>query len=115
MGGQQALEWSIQQPDLISNLILVGTNVMHSPWGVAFNESQRMAIEADPTWGKPIADAGLNGMKTARAIALLSYRSYQCYTNTQSEEGNETVDNFKEGTRTIRSSLLRLVLERSRC
>lgn len=95
MGGQQALEWCIQQPDLISNLILVGTNAVHSPWGIAFNKSQRMAIETDPTWGKPIEDAGMTGMKTARAIALLSYRSYHCYKNTQSEESNEIVDNFK--------------------
>ncbi|GJM28507.1 MAG: homoserine O-acetyltransferase [Cyclobacteriaceae bacterium] len=95
MGGQQALEWCIQQPSLVSNLVLVGTNAVHSPWGVAFNESQRMAIATDPTWSKSEANAGMNGMRSARAIALLSYRSYQCYLNSQSEADNEVVDNFR--------------------
>jgi len=95
MGGQQALEWSIEHPELVANLILVGTNAVHSPWGVAFNETQRMAIETDPTWQQPTVDSGMIGMKTARAIALLSYRSYQCYLNTQSEDSNEVVDLFK--------------------
>lgn len=95
MGGQQALEWSIQLPNLISNLILVGTNAVHSPWGVAFNESQRMAIVTDPSWKDSTAEAGMNGMRAARAIALLSYRSYQGYLISQSEENNEVIDNFK--------------------
>ena len=95
MGGQQALEWSIQFPDLVANLIVVGTNAFHSPWGVAFNESQRMAIASDPTWEELHPQAGMNGMKTARAIALLSYRSYQCYLNTQKEDSNQVIDDFK--------------------
>lgn len=95
MGGQQALEWSIMCPDLVSNLILIGTNAFHSPWGVAFNEAQRMAIELDPDWKKPIPEAGMNGMKAARAIALLSYRNYQSYTSTQMEANDEVTDNFK--------------------
>ena len=49
MGGQQALEWAIMKPELIDNLILVATNAVHSSWGIAFNESQRMSIEVDPT------------------------------------------------------------------
>jgi homoserine O-acetyltransferase len=31
MGGQQAVEWGIVNPDLIQNLILVATNAVHSP------------------------------------------------------------------------------------
>ena len=95
MGGQQALEWSIQSPELVSNLILVGTNAVHSPWGVAFNESQRMAIATDPSWKDHSEEAGMEGMKAARAVALLSYRNYQCYLNTQREETDEITDNFK--------------------
>jgi homoserine O-acetyltransferase len=95
MGGQQALEWSIMFPGLVSNLVLIGTNAFHSPWGVAFNEAQRMAIELDPDWKKSIPEAGMNGMKAARAVALLSYRNYQSYMNTQKEESDEITDNFK--------------------
>ena len=86
MGGQQAVEWGIIKPDLIQNLILVATNAVHSPWGVAFNESQRMAIEVDKTWGESHAHAGIEGMKAARATALISYRNYETYQITQSRQ-----------------------------
>ncbi len=84
LGGQQALEWSILEPHRFFRLVVIATNAEHSPWGVAFNATQRMAIEADPTWlRKGDSEAGLAGMKVARATALLSYRSYQTFQNTQ--------------------------------
>lgn len=95
LGGQHALEWAITHPDLIENLIVIASNAQHSPWGIAFNESQRMAIQQDITWPLSIPTAGLNGMKTARSIALLSYRCYQTYQNTQSETDDEKLDNYK--------------------
>ena len=61
----------------------IATNAFHSAWGVAFNASQRFAIENDITWKEKHVDAGLEGMKTARSIALLSYRSYDTYKLTQ--------------------------------
>jgi homoserine O-acetyltransferase/O-succinyltransferase len=84
LGGQQALEWAIIEPNLIKNLALIATNAIHSPWGIAFNESQRLAIKADRTWFNYSEDAGLKGLKAARAIALLSYRNYNTYQATQS-------------------------------
>lgn len=95
VGGQQALEWAIQQPNLIENLILIATNAVMSPWGIAFNESQRMAIQADPTWQESRDDAGHEGMKAARSIALLSYRNYDTYGFTQALDNNEQLDGYK--------------------
>ena len=95
LGGQQAMEWAIQQPSLFSHLILLSTNAFHSPWGIAFNESQRMAIDMDPTWRNQSLDAGREGLKTARAIAMLSYRSYETYGQTQSEEDSSKTDDYK--------------------
>lgn len=95
LGGQQALEWAIIKPQAIRSLILLATNASHSPWGIAFNESQRMAIKADPTWKEERPDAGRAGLKAARAIALLSYRNYHTYLKTQSEEDLNKTDNFK--------------------
>jgi homoserine O-acetyltransferase len=95
LGGQQALEWCILEPDVIEHFICIGANAYHSPWGIAFNETQRMAISQDPTWKQDSADAGLNGMKVARAIALLSYRNYHTYKATQSEEDIDKTANFK--------------------
>lgn len=83
MGGQQVLEWAIEEPALFEHIIPIATNAKHSPWGIAFNATQRFCIEQDLTWKEKSPDAGLQGMKTARAIALLSYRNYTAYTATQ--------------------------------
>ena len=95
LGGQYALEWAVIEPDTIRHLVTLATNAQHAPWGIAFNESQRMAISLDPTWGDRDPKAGTEGMKTARAIALLSYRNYITYQMTQSEEHHEVIDAFK--------------------
>lgn len=95
MGGQQLLEWMIAEPLLFDNVLLGATNVKHSPWGIAFNESQRLAIAADNTFGDPSPAAGANGMKAARSIGLISYRNYRAYTRTQTEEDQDKIDDFK--------------------
>ena len=80
---------------LIRNLILISTNAFHSPWGIGFNEAQRMAIRADQTFGQDHPEAGIQGLKAARAMALLSYRHYDTYTKTQGEEDLSKIDNYK--------------------
>jgi homoserine O-acetyltransferase len=86
LGGQQLLEWSILKPTLFLQVVAIATNALHSPWGIAFNETQRMAIRTDPTWASDDPQAGIEGMKVARAIALLSYRHYDTYQQTQQDE-----------------------------
>ncbi len=92
LGGQQALEWAISEPDLIENLILIATNAKHSPYAIAFNESQRLAIEADQTWKENNDEAGSAGLIAARSIALLSYRTSAGYNNTQQDLDDKTDD-----------------------
>lgn len=82
-GGMQLLEWAIEEPALFEHIVPIATSAVLSPWGIAFNASQRMAIEADTTWPQPIAEAGQRGLATARSIALLSYRHYTGYGITQ--------------------------------
>jgi homoserine O-acetyltransferase len=94
MGGQQALEWSVLSPNTFEYSLLIATNAKHSPWGIAFNESQRLAIEADQTWKEDKPDAGLKGLLAARSIALLSYRSSQGYNKTQADD-EDKLDGFK--------------------
>lgn len=84
-GGQIAMEWALQNKNLVKNLILIATNAQHSPWGIAFNESQRLAIKADRTYYANIPDAGKKGLAAARSIALLSYRGYHAYGRTQKD------------------------------
>ena len=95
LGGQQAMEWSIIEPERIKNSILIATNARHSPWGIAFNESQRLAIAADRSFYANKPDGGAKGMKAARSLALLSYRTYKTYSVTQQEDSDKKVDDFK--------------------
>ncbi len=98
MGGQQALEWAILKPDIFSFLIPIATNARHSAWGIAFNESQRLAIAADQTWKERRADAGQAGLKAARAIAMLSYRHYDTYVEFQTEDDDSKLEHFRATT-----------------
>ena len=95
VGGEQALEWAVLQPNLIQNLVLIAASAIASPWCIAFNEAQRMAIEADPTWTEKRDDAGKAGMKAARAMAMISYRNYDTYGFTQALDNNEQLDGYK--------------------
>ncbi len=85
MGGQHALEWAITHPERMRHLVLLCSNAVHSPWGIAFDASQRAAIELDPTWVFDSPTAGLDGMRVARGIAMLSYRSHANYDARQRE------------------------------
>ncbi len=98
LGGQQVLEWAIQQPEVFKHIIPIATNAKHSPWGIAFNEAQRMAIEADATWKENDQRAGSEGLKAARAIGMLSYRHHDTYEQTQSEKNNEKLEGYRAAT-----------------
>jgi homoserine O-acetyltransferase len=91
IGGFQALEYAMLIPDKIEHLTLIATNCRVTPWGTAFNEAQRMAVFADRTYFDNTPAGGAEGLKAARAIALLSYRSYEGYNKTQYEDDDDTV------------------------
>ena len=86
IGGFQCLEWSVMQPDFAERTAFIATTPRTKPWAAAFNESQRMVIECDPTYGERNAEAGQTGLATARSIALLSYRGGMAYDKTQEDE-----------------------------
>ncbi len=92
-GGQIAQEWALQNTNLIKNLILIATNAQHSPWGIAFNESQRLAIKADRTYFSNQINGGEKGLIAARSIALLSYRNYNTYNSSQKNTDVNAINN----------------------
>lgn len=94
IGGFQCMEWAIIEPSFAENLALIATTTYSEPWAAAFNESQRMAIRLDPTWGECRDDAGIDGMAVARSIALISYRGGAAYNATQQEVTNWTEASF---------------------
>ncbi|MBN2597230.1 MAG: homoserine O-acetyltransferase [Marinifilaceae bacterium] len=95
LGGMQAMEWAYLLNGKLDNLVILASNAKHSPWGIAFNESQRMSIEVDPTWKESNDEAGLNGMRVARSIALLSYRTYSTYDHSQQENEEGKTDHYR--------------------
>lgn len=84
MGGQQLLQWAVEEPDLFETIIPIATNAKHSAWGIAFNEAQRMAM-SHPDRKK--------GLEAARAIGMLSYRNYETYEASQTDH-DDRVDAF---------------------
>lgn len=95
LGGQQILEWAIQEPELFRFIAPVATNACASAWGIAFNEAQRMALMADETFAEGQPGGGSKGIRAARAIALLSYRNRNTYQNTQTDPDDSKLENFK--------------------
>ncbi len=85
VGGFQALEWAAEEPERFGRIILIATAAEAMPWTIAIDESQRMAIKADSTWGERRADAAGAGLAAARAIGLLTYRGGSGYNATQTD------------------------------
>lgn len=88
VGGFQAIEWAVSEPERFSKLILIATDAKASPWSIAIDETQRMAIRADRSYGEHRPDAGREGLAAARAIGLLSYRGPQGYNATQQDSAD---------------------------
>ncbi|MDC2979629.1 homoserine O-acetyltransferase [Pelagibacteraceae bacterium] len=79
MGAMQALQWSIDFPDKILNIIHIAGALKHSAQNIAFHEVGRQAIMSDPVWknGKYFEDNQVpeRGLSVARMIAHITYLS----------------------------------------
>ena len=79
MGAMQALQWTIDYPQKIQNVIHIAGALKHSAQNIAFHEVGRQAIMNDPNWNK----GGYNknniiperGLAVARMIAHITYLS----------------------------------------
>lgn len=74
MGGMLAYAWLLECPDLVERAVVIGAPTRHSPWAIGWNAAARSAIKAAP---------GGEGLKVARQIAMLSYRSQPSFQVTQ--------------------------------
>lgn len=78
MGGMQALQWSVDYPARVQNVLFIASTPVSSAQNIAFNEIGRQAIYADPRWnrgdyyGKAAPDAGL---AVARMVGHITYMS----------------------------------------
>jgi len=73
-----ALEWARLASVPTRSVVVFAAPAATSAQSIAWNATQRMAIEADPAWrgGKyPAEDGPKKGLAAARAIAMITYRS----------------------------------------
>ena len=79
MGAMQALQWAIDFPDKILNIIHMAGALKHSAQNIAFHEVGRQAIMSDPIWknGKYFENNEVpeRGLSVARMIAHITYLS----------------------------------------
>lgn len=92
IGGFQAIEWAVTEPQVFKRCMFIATAPRVSPYLSATVEAQRMALEADPTFrAADDAGGGAAGLKCARAQALISYRCFDGYALTQAEQDPDTL------------------------
>ena len=79
MGAMQALQWVIDYPEKISNIIHIAGALKHSAQNIAFHEVGRQAIMNDPLWKKgeyfKNNERPERGLSVARMIAHITYLS----------------------------------------
>lgn len=77
IGGMQALEWAIHDPDRVQRGVIIGVAPLGA-MGLALNHLQRQAIQNDPDWlnGTYLPQKPPRaGLALARQIAMMSYKS----------------------------------------
>ncbi|MFO7546960.1 MAG: homoserine O-acetyltransferase [Trueperaceae bacterium] len=93
MGGMQVLEWAATYPERVRAIAPIAIGGSHSAWAIGLNEVARRAIMADPAWqggSYPLERQPDTGLGLARAIAMLSYRSFD---SLEQKFGRERVGN----------------------
>lgn len=79
MGGLQALEWAVLDPQRVAAAVSIAASGRHSAWCAAWSEAQRLALATDPKFrdGRyDPADPPSSGLAAARAVAMVTYRSH---------------------------------------
>ncbi|UPG85806.1 homoserine O-acetyltransferase [Luteibacter aegosomatis] len=94
-GGQQLLEWMASAPGLFDYAGVIGATAQQSPWATAWNETQRMALQADATFVADSPGGGVAGLAAARAMAVMTYRSAAAYARAQGEGDSRPFDGLK--------------------
>ena len=78
LGGMTALAYALLFPDEVGNLVTISGATRATPFATAVRSLQREAIRTDPGWkgGEYAEDAPpVNGMRLARKLGLITYRS----------------------------------------
>ena len=90
-GGYQALEFAYAFTGQVDHLILLATGAEEKPWNKAIHEAQRLAIEADQSYA---TGDGALGLKAARGIGMLNYRTSEQF-NASQADSDDDLNNFR--------------------
>lgn len=93
-GGHQVLEYTYAFPERVKKIALLVSSAKETAWAIATHEAQRLAIQADSTWQEDYDTAGANGLKAARGMALLTYRTFDSYIKGQTDT-EDKIENYK--------------------
>lgn len=77
LGGMTALAYSIQYPEEVYALVTLSAAARATPFAIAIRSVQREAIRSDPEWrgGHYEPPGPVNGLRVARKMGLITYRS----------------------------------------
>lgn len=78
LGGMSALAYAVMFPDEVGALVAVSSAARATPFAIALRSLQREAIRSDPDWlggNYPEGGGPVAGMRVARKLGLISYRS----------------------------------------
>ena len=79
LGGMLTWQMAVDYPALMQHVVPIAGSYAASAWVIALNELARQAIFLDPSWQQQRhdgrTDIAPNGLKLARMVAMLSYRS----------------------------------------
>ena len=78
MGGMQTLQWAIDFPERLGRYIALACGARHTAQAIAFNDTGRQAIIADPRWKQGAYEPEMGpdrGLAVARMMAHITYLS----------------------------------------
>ena len=80
MGGMQSLAFGVHFPDRVGKIVSISGCARSHPYSIAMRHTQRQVLMMDPNWNRGFYyDSGRipphSGMKLAREIATVTYRS----------------------------------------
>ena len=84
-GGHQVLEMCLNKNLIIEKAALLVCSAKETAWSIAIHQAQRLALKADPSFNENSDSSGILGLKAARGMALLNYRSFSQYISSQSD------------------------------
>jgi len=78
MGGMQSLAFGVHFPDRVGKIVTISGCARSHPYSIAMRHTQRQVLMMDPKWNRGFYYDSIpphSGMKLAREIATVTYRS----------------------------------------